>query len=143
MVYSKKGHPHFNYKLMIFHNIFSNITISYFRKLASPLTEIKSMTQKKKYTMVIHSQIHPPQNIMKMSNYMNCDIKSIIKYLWQTSVIVWQKIKQKGFAIPTPKQSSIYKATYRHANELKETMKTELKEDAYALHFDSKKVGNR
>ena len=96
------------------------------------------------------------------------------------SARVCQKIKQKGFAIPTPKQSSIYRVTYilehlssyfskkkntntllicgsrvriseivlvfssyrvtyKQANELKEKMKTELKEDAYALHLMEKR----
>ena len=59
------------------------------------------------------------------------------------SARVCHKISEKGDCLPTPKQSSIYKATYRQATKLKGTMKANFKEDIYAIHFDGKWIRNR
>ena len=96
--------------------------------------EIVSEEEDSEETDVLPRRRTPLSTDIAKSLVISCKLSS------HNSPRVCQTIQQKGFAIPTPKQSSIYKATYRQANNWKESMKTEFKKNVYALHFDGKKV---
>ena len=56
---------------------------------------------------------------------------------------VCNQLSDDGIDLPTPSQSGVYKACYREAERMKNSLQANLKADAWVLHFDGKALDGK